>query len=149
MTSKPLTRSKGKAFSLLEVVMASALCSIALVGGLELLRDGMDASRAIDHRQLMTNYAVSKLEEQMAIVASNWTTGSSTGDFATDGHADVRYTLSRSDAVVDGGMVDQLMHIEVTTYVDEDSDDLLDADEKSCYFRTKVAKMHLYELLAQ
>ena len=140
--------SRGKrAFSLLEVVMASALCSIALVGGLALLRDGLQASRTIDQRQLMTNYAVSLLEQQLAIVAASWTSGSSSGDFAADGNANIRYTLTRSDAEADGGLVDQLMHIQVMTYVDEDGDDTFDADEKSCTFRTKVGKFSLYEML--
>ena len=120
----------------------------ALIGALALLRDGMAASKTIDDRQLLTNYAVSLLEEQLALVAGNWTSGAVTGDFATDGHGDIRYTAIRSDAVVDGGMVDQLMHIQVTTYVDADGDDALDASEKQCSFRTKVGKFATYEDLA-
>ncbi|QDU57124.1 hypothetical protein [Aeoliella mucimassa] len=128
--------------------MASTLCAVALVGGLELLRDGMIASRTIDQRQLMTNYAVSKLEEQLALVAATWTSGSASGDFAADGHADIRYSVNRSDAEANGGLVDRLMHIQVTTYLDEDSDDTLDSSEKNCTFRTKVGKFALYESLA-
>ena len=133
---------------MLEVTMASILAAVALIGALALLRDGMAASKTIDDRQLLTNYAVSLLEEQLALVAGNWTSGAVTGDFATDGHGDIRYTAIRSDAVVDGGMVDQLMHIQVTTYVDADGDDALDASEKQCSFRTKVGKFATYEDLA-
>lgn len=136
-----------RAFSLLEVVMASALASIALVGAMEMLRDGVEVSRTIDERLLMTNYAVSKLEEHLAAVAASWTSGTVSGDFASDGHASIRYTVTRSDAVASGGMVDQLMHIQVTTYVDEDGDDTLDANEHSCTFRTKVGKFAKYEEL--
>lgn len=128
--------------------MASTLAAVALVGALAMLRDGMAASETIDDRLLLTNYAVSKLEEQLAIVAGNWTSGSVTGDFAVDGHADIRFSATRSDAVSDGGLVDQLMHVQVTTYVDDDGDDVLDATEKQCVFRTKVGKFVNYEALA-
>ena len=97
--------SQRRAFSLLEVAMASSLAAIALVGALAMLRDGLAASKTIDDRQLLTNYAVSKLEEHLALVSGSWTSGVVSGDFATDGHHEIRFTVSRSDAVVDGGMV--------------------------------------------
>ena len=128
--------------------MASVLAAVALVGALAMLRDGMAASKTIDDRQLLTNYAVSILEEQQALVAGSWTSGAVAGDFATDGNSEIRYAATRSDAVVDGGMVDQLMHIQVTTYVDADGNDALDASEKQCSFRTKVGKFATYEALA-
>lgn len=141
-------RGRLRAFSLLEVVMASSLAAIALVGALAMLRDGMEASTTIDERQMLTNYAVSKLEEQQAVVAGNWSSATTSGDYTGDGHANVRFTATRSDAVIDGGLVDQLMHIQVTTYIDDDSDDTLDAEEKRCVFRTKVGKFATYEALA-
>ncbi|WP_442481535.1 type IV pilus modification PilV family protein [Aeoliella sp. SH292] len=137
-----------RGFSLLEVVMASSLAAIALVGSLALLRDGMIASRTIDQRQMMTTYAVSKLEEQLALVAANWTSGTVVGDFAADGNPSIRYIAFRSDAESDGGLTDRLMHVQVTTYTDEDGDDALDADEKRCVFRTKVGRFATYESLA-
>lgn len=128
--------------------MASTLAAIALVGALAMLRDGMKASETIDKRQMMTIYGVSKLEEQLAYVAATWTSGSIAGDFAADGHAEIRYAATRSDAAADGGLADQLMHIQITTYHDSDGDDSLDADEKRCTFRTKVGKFATYEALA-
>jgi hypothetical protein len=147
-TSTPSRIGFAGGFSLLEVVMASALAAVALVGALALLRDGMAASKTIDDRLLLTNYAVSKLEEQLAWVAGNWTSGIALGDFAEDGHEGIRYMATRSDAVLDGGLVDRLMHVQVTTYVDADADDTLDADEKKCTFRTKVGRFANYEALA-
>ncbi len=128
--------------------MASTLVAVALVGALAMLRDAMAASQTIDNRLLMTNYAVSKLEQELAFVAGNWTSGATVGDFASDGHAEVRFTTTRSDAVLDGGLVDRLMHIQVTTYVDHDGDDVLDATEKQCTYRTKVGRFASYEALA-
>lgn len=128
--------------------MASTVAAIALVGALALLRDGMVASRTIDERQMMTTYAVSKLEEQLALVAGNWTSGTVAGDFAADGNPTIRFIATRSDAAADGGLANRLMHVRVTTYADADGDDSLDADEKRCVFRTKVGKFATYEALA-
>ena len=128
--------------------MASTLAGIALVGALAMLRDGVEASRTIDQRQLMTGYGVSKLEEQLALVAGNWASGTVSGDFAADGNSAIRYVATRSDAAANGGLVNRLMHIQVTTYYDADGDDVLDADEKRCVFRTKVGKFATYEALA-
>jgi len=136
-----------RGFSLLEVVMASSLTAIVLVGSLALLRDGMELSGIIDKRLLMANYAVSKLEEHLGIVASTWTTGSTSGNFASDGHADIRYSVTRSDAVSDGGLVDRLMHVQVTTYHDADGDGVLDASESQCVYRTKIGRFASYEAL--
>ncbi|MGI9428306.1 MAG: hypothetical protein ACR2NM_06590 [Bythopirellula sp.] len=127
--------------------MATSLTAIALVGSLALLRDGMEMSDTIDKRLLMTNYAVSKLEEHLAIVANGWTTGGDSGDFAADGHANIRFSVSRSDDGSDGGISDRLMHVQVTTYHDADGDDVLDADEDQCIYRTKIGKFATYEAL--
>lgn len=140
------TRPRG-GFSLLEVLMASTLAAIALVSSLALLRDGLQMSRTIDDRLMLTNYAVSELERQLSVVATNWSNGTFGGDYAADGHADFRYTATRSDAVSDGGLVDRLMHVQVTTYIDANGDDALSADEKNCTFRTKIGKFSTYEAL--
>jgi len=139
--------SRCRGFSLLEVLMASTLAAIALVSSLALLRDGMELSETIDDRLMITNYAVSAVERQLADVATNWTSGTEVGDYAADGHADIRYTASRSDAASDGGLPDRLMHIQVTTYLDANGDNALSADEKNCTFRTKIGKFATYESL--
>lgn len=136
-----------RGFSLLEVVMAAALAGIALVGALELLRDSVDLGQSIDNRQLLTNYAVSKLEEHLSIAAASWTNGTWSGNFATDGHPHIRYTAVRSDAGASGGIVDRLMHVQVTTYWDTNANNNLDAGESRCSFRTKIGKFATYEAL--
>ncbi|MEM1303518.1 MAG: hypothetical protein AAGG46_01390, partial [Planctomycetota bacterium] len=66
-------------------------------------------------------------------------------DLAADGFASIRYSVTSSDEAASGGLTDQLMHIQVTTYLDEDGDDALDASEPTCTFRTKIAKLTTYE----
>ncbi|MEM6331571.1 MAG: hypothetical protein AAF790_15170 [Planctomycetota bacterium] len=145
-TKTPARRRGG--YSLLEVVMAVALVSGTLAPALALIRDGLALSEQTDQKSLLANYAVSKIEEHLALVAASWASGTATGDFAADGHSGIRFIVTRSDAVSDGGIVGELMHIGVTTYIDDDGDDALDADEPRCDFRTKIGKFASYELRA-
>src|SRR6188768_1106602 len=108
-----------RGYSMLEVVLASSICLTALVPALAMLRDGIALGDIIDTRHRLLTYSVSKMEEQLAVVGAAWTTGTTTGNFATDGQASIRYTVTRSDAVVDGGVVGKLMLITVTTYSDD------------------------------
>ena len=134
-----------KAYSLLEVVMASGICATALVPALALVRDGVTLADRVDTRHLLLLYGVSKMEEQLATVAAGWTEGTFTGNFAADGHADIRYIVTQSDEVANGGIVNRLMNVEVTTYRDADGDTSLDADEIRNIMRTKIGKFTSYE----
>ena len=137
-----------KAYSLLEVVLAAGICASALVPALAMLRDSMTVAENIDKRHLLLVYGVSKMEEQLAIVAASWTTGTASGDFAADGHANIRYTLTRSDDAGSGGISGRLMSITVTTYSDDDADDTMDANEMRTTLSTKIGKLVSYENLA-
>lgn len=132
-------------FSLLEMVMAAALVTGTVVPALAVIRDSMAQSRDLHRRHLLGNYAVRILEDQAAYVATNWTNATISGDFTADGHSSIRYTMTKSDDPNDGGLVGQLMNLEVTVYDDADSDDTLDTDEIQETYRTKVAKLNSYE----
>jgi hypothetical protein len=134
-----------KAYSLLEVVLASGICATALVPALALLRDGMTLADRVDTRHLLLLYGVSKMEEHVAIVAADWTEGTFAGNFAADGHANVRYIVAQSDEAASGGIVDRLMNVEVTTYRDDDGDAALDVDEMRNIMRTKIGRFTSYE----
>jgi hypothetical protein len=132
-------------FSLLEMAMASTLVVGTLVPTISVMRDAMAKSRELNRRNLLANYAVSILEAQTAVVMTNWTNSTVTGNFTTDGHATIRYSAVRSDAPASGGLSDQLMHIQVTVFDDTDGDTTLDSNELSVLFRTKVARLQSYE----
>ena len=134
-----------KAYSLLEVVLASGICATALVPALALLRDGVTLADRVDTRHLLLLYGVSKTEEHLAIVGAGWTEGTFTGNFAAEGHSNVRYIVTQSDEVASGGIVDRLMNVQVTTYRDDDGDAALDADEMRNIMRTKIGKFTSYE----
>jgi hypothetical protein len=133
------------AFSLLEMAMASTLVAGTLVPTISVMRDAMAKSRDLNRRNLLANYAVSVLEAQTAVIMTNWTSSTVTGNFTADGHASVRYSAVRSDAPANGGLSDQLMHIQVTVFDDTDGDTTLDSNELSVLFRTKVARLQSYE----
>src|SRR4051794_7518504 len=132
------------AYSMIEVVLASSICITAIVPALSMLRNGIALADIIDTRHLLLNYAVSKMEEQLAIVGATWSTGTLTGNFASDGQATIRYSVTRSDAVVDGGVVGKLMTVTVTTYSDDNGNSTMDAVEARTTMTTKVAKLVSY-----
>ncbi|HEX4416193.1 MAG TPA: hypothetical protein VH107_21350, partial [Lacipirellulaceae bacterium] len=74
-----------RAYSLLEVVLASTICATALVPALAVMRDGMTLCDIVDTRHLLLLYGVSKMEEQLAIAGASWPTTTLTGSFASDG----------------------------------------------------------------
>jgi Tfp pilus assembly protein PilV len=135
-------------YSLLEVMVASSICVVALVPALAILRDGISATEAIDKRHMVLLYAVEKMEEELAVVAATWTNASASGDFASEGHPDIRYSVARSDSAANGGIPNQLMNVSVTAYDDADGDDALDAGEPRTVLTTKVSKLATYESLA-
>jgi Tfp pilus assembly protein PilV len=137
-----------RGYSLLEVMLASTICAVALVPALAILRDGMLATETIDKRHMLLLYAVQTMEEQLAVVAANWTTATATGDFAAEGHADIRFSVTRSDSPASGGISNQLMRITVTAYSDDDGDDTLDSGEPRTVLTTKVSKLATYESIA-
>lgn len=135
------------AYSLVEVVAAVALMAATLVPAISFVRDAMEVSVEADERQLICLYAVSQVEALLAATAHTWAGGTQSGDYSADGRADIRFEAVADDATLSGGIPGSLMNIEATVYVDADADDTLDADELSCFFRTKLARFNTYEEL--
>ena len=137
-----------KAYSLLEIVLASSICATALVPALALVRDSMTLADTIDKRHLLLIYGVAKMEEQLSVTAATWSQGTTGGDFAAEGHANIRFTAVRSDDPLNGGIADRLMNVTITIYSDDDGDDSLDATEMRTVLTTRIAKMIAYEVKA-
>lgn len=131
-------------FSLIEMLAATALVAGTLAPALAVMRDAMAVSREGVRRTLVANYAVQVLEGQSALVMQNWTTGTVTGTFAADGYATIKYSAVKSDAVANGGLVNRLMHIQVTAYDDANGNSTADAGEIRSMIRTKVARLASY-----
>jgi prepilin-type N-terminal cleavage/methylation domain-containing protein len=139
------TRAKSQTgFSLLEMLAATAIVAGTLAPALAVMRDAMAISREAVQRNLVSNYAVQVLEGQAALSMQNWSNGTVTGNFASDGYSTIKYAATRSDAVASGGLVNRLMHIQVTAYEDKDADSVADSNELKVTVRTKIAKMSNY-----
>lgn len=146
--SVPSGHGARRAYSLLEVVLASAICASALVPALAVLRDGVALGDIIDTRHLLLTYGVSKMEEQLAVVGATWATGTVTGNFASDGQSSIRYSVTRSDSAGSGGITNQLMCVTVTTYSDDNGNSTMDSSEARVVLTTKIAKLVSYETKA-
>jgi hypothetical protein len=141
-------RRARRAYSLLEVVLASTICASALVPALAVMRDGVALGDIIDTRHLLLTYGVSKMEEQLAVVGATWATGTVSGNFAADGQSSIRFSVTRSDSAGSGGITNQLMSVSVTTYSDDNGNSTMDSSEARITLSTKVAKLVSYETKA-
>jgi hypothetical protein len=126
-------------------MLASAICASALVPALALLRDGLALADTIDTRHQILLCGVSKMEEQLAIVAATWSTGNIAGDFSADGYPGVRFTATRSDSAASGGITARLMNVSVTAYSDDNGNSAMDSSESRTTLTTKVSKLATYE----
>jgi type II secretory pathway component PulJ len=138
-------RTSRPAFSLLEMMVATALTAGTLAPALVVMRDAMAVSREGVKRNLLANYAVKVLEEQSALVMQNWTSATTSGNFVADGNSTLKWIAVKSDAPAGGGLTNRLMHIQVTTYEDVNGNSAADSTELKVNFRTKVAKLVSYE----
>ena len=136
-------------FSLLEVIAATTIIAAFLVPALSVVRDAMAQSRQMNRRNVMSNHASYMIELYTALGANNWTVASNTSTssnfVAPDGYANLRIDLTMSDDPADGGLTDQLSHLQVLVYDDLNTNSIHDANEPSVSYRTKVAKLNSYE----
>lgn len=139
-----LRRCPRRGYTLLDTLAAGVVLAIVLTPAYEAMQRGLAWSRDAENQQTTTTLCVGKMEEHMAIVASSFAAGTSTGDFSSDGFSQFRYSVVCSDAAVDGGIEDRLMAISVTVWQDSDADGVLDTGEIRTVLTTKIAQMTTY-----
>lgn len=131
--------------TMLELIAATVIIMIALVPALKLTRQRFANTKELEHSELRLTLCTSKLEEELARTASQWDLNTQRGNFQTAGYSDVRFLVSKSDAVAAGGIPDALATIDVTVWHDLDANGTLDPDELSVRLATKLAKLVTYE----
>jgi hypothetical protein len=137
-----------RAFSLVEMILATALVAGTLAPALAVMRNAMATSRETTKRLLLANYAVEILEYAQGISMQSWFVTTTSGNMASDGYSSIRYTITWSDAPASGGITGKLMHVQVVVYDDANGNSALDSSEPVVRFRTKVAKLATYTSLA-
>jgi len=142
-----------RGFSLLEMVFATALMAGTLVPALAVMRDSMAKSREMNHRNVLSIAANYNMEFSVATAAGNWALASNytfSGPYTSpDGYANIRYSVSMTDDPANGGITNQLSHVQVTAFDDLNQNTTLDVNEPSVSYRTKVAKLQSYENLPE
>jgi hypothetical protein len=132
------------AYTLLEVIAASALTGTVLVSSLALLGDAVDLSERVDRQNLMHTLCVSRLEQYLNTTAAQFNTADVTGDFSAEGFSTLRYRVVCSDQGASGGITNRLMALTCTVWHDANGDNAQNAGEASVTLATKVANMALY-----
>jgi hypothetical protein len=127
------------------MIAATALVAGTLAPALAVMRDAMALSREASRRNLLANYAVEALEYAQGITMQNWATGTSLGNFASDGWPNIRYSVTRSDSPANGGLTNRLMHVQVLIYDDSNGNAARDANEIAVQMRTKVSRLLTYQ----
>lgn len=131
--------------SLLEVVAAGTIIATALVPALRMMRDSLEVSRGLEEADLMSTLCVDKLEEQMNNVAATWDKTTTSGNYAAlEGRSYLKFRITKSDAVSDGGIVNRLMAITAVVWNDANGNGNPDTGEKKVTFATKVSKFVSY-----
>ena len=131
--------------SLLEVVAAATIIAAALTPALRMMRDSLEVSRGLEEADLMSTLCVDKLEEQMNTVAATWDKTTASGDYtALEGRSYLKFRVTKSDAVADGGIADRLMAITAVVWNDANGNGSPEAGEKKVMFATKVSNLVSY-----
>jgi hypothetical protein len=130
--------------TLLELTLALTIIAGTLVPALRLMRLALEQSRVIEQRNVMATFGVGKLEEHMSLTADNWSAGTFSGTLAQAGHPELRYSVTRSDSSVSGGIPDRLMAIRLTIWDDVNGNATRDATESFIEFASKAAKLAGY-----
>lgn len=149
-TARLYRRSRSKrplrvAQSMLELVAATTVISIALVPALRLTRDSLVRMNELELHEEALSFCTGKIEQQLALTAATWNLNDEEGDFSADGRSELHFQVTKSDALDDGGSPDSLAVIRVIVWNDEDGGNDLDAEELRIQLDAKVAKLLAYE----
>lgn len=141
----PLRTKRRRGQSLLEVVAASTIIATALVPALRMMRDSLEVSRGVEEADLMATLCVDKLEDHMNKVAATWDKTTVSGDYtALEGRSYLKYQVTKTDSVADGGIADRLMAVTAVVWNDANGNGSLETGEKKALFATKVSKFVSY-----
>ena len=131
--------------TMLELVAATTIISVALVPALKMTRKNVNNMNALENAEACVALCVSKLESELAYTAATWDLADRDGDFTAQGQSDMRFSVVKSDAVADGGAADSLATIDVTVWHDENANLSIDSGEQQTRLATKLAKVLSYE----
>lgn len=143
-TNRMSVRRRGH--TLLELIAASTIISIAITSTLSLMVDSLEVSRDLEQRNLVTTLAVSKLEEHASLVTSSFTEGTFSGNFSAEGQPSIRFNVTRSTDPAVGGVLSELMVVSVYVWQDADGNGARNGSEPNVSLTTKIANLTAWKL---
>jgi hypothetical protein len=141
--------------TLIELVAATTIMTIALVPALRLMRDALAVEEDIEYATAMSTLCANQLEQSLSKTAGSleqslsktagsWNTTTESGNYSSIGYSRLKYTVTKSDAPANGGLTGTLIAFTATVWDDTDLDGILDVGEKYVQFSTKLAKLAVY-----
>ena len=131
--------------TLLELIAATIVISVALVPALSLTRTVIGNTAELEFAEARLTLCISKIEEELAYTAATWDLTNQSGSMSYPGQNNLRFVVVKSDALADGGIPDSLAIIDATVWQDADADGVLDEDERRVRLTTKIAKIVTYQ----
>jgi hypothetical protein len=139
-----MKRATRRGNSIIEVVAASVIIAAALVPALRMMRDNLIIGRDVENADMMSTLCASRLEQSLASVCGTWDTTTLTGNYSAQGYSNLKYMVTKSDQVADGGIVNRLMCLTAIVWDDTDGDNSLDSNEKRVRYSSKIARFVSY-----
>jgi hypothetical protein len=139
-----MQRATRRGNSMLEVVAASVIVASTLVPALRMMRDSLGIAREVETCDMMTTLCASRLEQTLSQTCANWNTNTVSGDYASIGYSNIRYTVTKSDSSTDGGLPDRLIAITAVVWDDANGNGAMETNEKRVRFASKIAKFVSY-----
>lgn len=130
--------------TMLELIAATTIISLALVPALKLMRGSLLNLEQLERNEQLVALCTSQLEHELALTVGSWDLSQRSGDFGAS-HPDFRYRVTKTDASASGGVPGALAVVDVVVWFDADAGNDLDSDELRARLTTKLAKLTSYE----
>ncbi len=130
--------------TMLELIAATTIISIALVPALSLMRGSLLNLEHLERNEQLVTLCTSMLETELALTEGSWDLSNKQGVIGGR-FPDLLYRVSKSDAPSEGGIPGELATIEVVVWYDADGGSDLDSGEPRARLSTKLAKVISYE----
>lgn len=128
------------AFSLLEVAVGLVVCAMILVPTMVVMNDALKGEQTQRHRNELILLANGKQQEFAHLARVDFRPQRQSGTFTAEGHPQMRYEVTCSDAATDGGIPGRLLAISTNTWFDANANRIHDSDEPATQLWTAVAR---------
>ncbi|OYP34428.1 hypothetical protein [Rhodopirellula sp. MGV] len=134
--------------TMLELVAATTIISVAIAPALGLMRERVIVSADLRHYEWLHCRCIAQLELAMATTSATWNIQNKQGRLGSVDSIPCHFLTVVSDQPSVGGVPGKLAVIDVLTFRDSNRNGTFDAGELHLRLATKVAKTKTYQELA-